>query len=121
MGVLGIHNPGVNAGSNAADVSEMDCPDRAHRFRLVYSEWARRWETYCAFFSGRLGAVVLFPGPNNEKWRTADIITPLSSNRWIIKEYELLLPIRMHVEWDDLTKVLPSMPLANLRSNVTVT
>ncbi len=103
------------------DVAKLGCPARAHKLRLSHD--GRAWTMDCAFFGGRVGATVIFPGPNQEEWHRAEVVAPLCSDQWEVVTSPVLLPpemTRMRVEWKDWTKVVPSVPIANLRTRVRV-
>ena len=87
----------------------MGCPKRAHKFHLSYG---RNWALDCAFFGARIGATVAFPGPNHEWWRRAEITMPLGEPALQIQTSRILVPRSgMCVEWSDMRKVIPSVPL----------
>lgn len=99
----------------AADVSALRCPSDAHQFRLIYDARRGMWALYCAFFSGKLGAFICFPGTSREDWSTVDVIVPLGSPKWQIDKTVILQPLKFRVEWKDLTKVIPALRCMNLR------
>jgi hypothetical protein len=94
------------------DLQALNCPARAHKFRLTYGP---NWSLDCAFFGGKIGATVAFPGPNHESWARAEVTVPLGSVDWRIERFQIVVPRRMSVEWD-VTKVVPSILLKNVRS-----
>ena len=94
-----------------ADVQQLHCPDKCHLFRLT---WDKQWYLDCAFFGGRIGATVVFPGPCRETWFRAEIITPLKSSDWSVTRSSIVLPRRMRVEWRDVAEVVPSVPIDNV-------
>lgn len=99
------------------DVQALKCPASAHRFRLTH--W-QNWGLDCAFFGGRIGATVAFPGPNSEAWTRADITAPIGSSDWKVATSRIQLPRTMHVDWFDLPKLAPSVPWRNVHSRVRV-
>lgn len=102
----------VDAVSNAV----LECPKDSHCFRLVHdSGW---WNVHFAFFGGRIGAFVHFPGPNSENWRTADVVAPIQSSNWHVRTFRLLLSLTPSIEWRDLNRMIPSLPLTNVQSGM---
>ncbi|MHC5057400.1 MAG: HNH endonuclease [Planctomycetota bacterium] len=102
----------------ASDIAPLECPEQSHKFRLTHNG---DWRLDCAFFAGKAGAKVLFPGPCREEWRRVDIVAPLHSNTWHVESSPVLLPpLLARVSWDgaDLKRLLPSIPVANAKSTV---
>jgi hypothetical protein len=98
------------------EIQTLGCPAKAHKFRLTYdSSW---WHMACSFFGGRIGAVVAFPGRNDEAWRRADIVVPLNSGDWTVTTSPIIVPTRFHAEWADTSRIIPSVPLVNLTVEV---
>jgi hypothetical protein len=89
-----------------------------HSFRLVHMDG--HWRAYSSFFGGRIGSFVFFPGPNYEDWSCADIVAPLKSKSWVFKKSEIIQPLRVVVNWDDSTQVIPSLKLQNSVSAIRV-
>jgi len=102
----------------AADLALLECPPGAHKFRLIHD--SGKWTLFCAFFSGRVGAVMDFPGPSDEPWRTIDILTPLKSKEWVVAPSSLLRPIIRRVEWKDFGKIIPSIPFCRSQTELSV-
>ena len=94
------------------DVADMECPANAHKFRLGHD---RDWSLDCAFFGGRIGATVMFPGPSGEQWSRAEVVTPLGSPDWTVDRSIVILPRRMHVNWGDLSRIAPSLRIRNVQ------
>lgn len=97
------------------DVADMGCPADGHKFRLTHD---RNWAMDCAFFGGRIGATVAFPGPSAERWNRVEIVTPLGSPRWSVETSPVIVPRRMHVEWGDLSRIAPSLRIKNVEHRV---
>ena len=97
------------------DIADLKSPDDVHKFRLTHAvHWGRDcWRLDCAFFGGRVGAVVAFPGPNYETWRTAIIAAPVGAATWSVERFETIVIRRMRIELGDLSKIIPSIPIAN--------
>jgi hypothetical protein len=93
----------------AEDIGQLGCPPSSHKFRLLHDRGL--WVVYCAFFSGRAGACVQFPGPSQEVWRTLDITAPIGCRDWSMRPSNILLPVRARIEWNDLRKIIPSVPV----------
>jgi hypothetical protein len=89
-----------------------------HAFRLLHDHgW---WRVFSSFFGGRVCSVVVFKGPNEEDWSCMDVRAPLGSPNWMTKAYNLLLPLRCHVEWEDVARIIPSAGMVNTRSELVV-
>jgi len=110
--------PTVNQAGFVANESihGLDCPPNAHRFALTYDQ--RSWFVLCAFFGGRIGAFVRFPGPNRELGRRVDIVAPLHSPDWEITTGKLFLPVRVCIEWADLSRIVPSLRIRNPQAQI---
>ena len=105
------------------DAQSMGRPKGAHKFMLTCApaaELSYNWGLDCAFFGGRVGATVAFPGIYRESWMRAEVTVPLQSNDWTVVKSEILLPRRMRVEWGNLTRVIPSVPITNLKSSLRI-
>ncbi len=89
----------------------------SHSFRLIHDRGS--WNVHFAFFGGRVGAFVRFRGPNRETWRTANVVSPIGSSEWQVSTTGLLLPLPCRIEWQDLNRIVPSMPLAKVHSAMT--
>jgi hypothetical protein len=93
------------------DIQSLGCPAKAHKFRLTYdNSW---WHFACSFFGGRIGAVVAFPGRNDEAWRRADIVVPLNSSEWSVTTSPIIVPTRFRIEWTNVSRIVPSVHLVN--------
>lgn len=103
----------------ADDLKSLECPINSHRLRLLYDDRKGFWKVYLAFFGGRAGAFVTFPGPSREKWCTADITAPTDSARWVITKSAIYQALSVRIEWLDMKHIAPSVPLVNTTSNVT--
>ena len=66
---------------------------------------------YSSFFGGRMGAFVVFPGPNNEDWGSAEIVAPIKSPSWEFKTTRIIQPLPVTVEWEDPEVICPSLKL----------
>ena len=97
------------------DMDHLQCPKGAHRFRLTHDQ---TWALDCAFFGGRVGATVCFPGPNCEGWRTADVTAYYAVQRkWEFDTLQLILPRNVRIEWADWRRVAPSIPVGSFRTS----
>ena len=102
---------------DADSIQALGCPENSHLFRLVYDRgW---WSVHFAFFASRVGAFVTFPGPSRETWRSANVVAPIGSCEWSVSKTRLVLPLTPQVIWGDLNRIIPSMPLTNVRSGMT--
>jgi len=97
------------------DIEFLECPKDAHKFCLVHDG---HWTLHCAFFGGRIGATVAFPGPNDESWKTATITAPLKPNKWTVEKSSIIHVRKMRVEWADVNKIVPSLPFQNVECKV---
>lgn len=89
----------------ASDIATMAAEDGGHAIRLYHTEG--HWHASFAFFGGQCGAIVRFPGPNLESWKTLEVRAPLNSAEWIATPMSFPVWMRFHIEWDDLTKIIP--------------
>jgi hypothetical protein len=89
----------------ASNVASMKSDDGGHHIRLYHADgW---WHTSFAFFGGKIGAVVRYPGPNHEPWTTLDIHAPLHSRDWTVTPMSFSVWMKFKIEWDDLTSIVP--------------
>jgi hypothetical protein len=95
--------------ARADDLAALHTADKSHAFRLSYF-WDQ-WNVYLSFFGGRIGAFVAIPGPNNEEWKTLDIVAPLHSNKWQLTYAQDIKPIVKMVQWHDLKRLAPTIKL----------
>jgi hypothetical protein len=100
------------------DVQAIHAAGNAHSFRLVHMD--QTWHVFSSFFGGRVGSYVRVPGPNQEKWRCADIVAPLRSKRWSLETSSILPHMKVRVEWSDGRVVTPSLKLQNTVSSVNI-
>ncbi len=85
------HQPDVSAGLlPRLAVSGLECPEGAHRFRLVHEG---RWYLVCSFFGGSLGAVAAFPGSSRESWETCEVTMGISTPPYEIAKTESVLTL----------------------------
>ena len=98
-----------------SDIEGLECPEGAHRFRITHK--SGYWSLDSAFFSGKIGATVSFPGPNHESWLRAEVTVPINSRDWTIQTSPIVLPRRMRVE-EDFGKVAPHLPITNVKSKM---
>jgi hypothetical protein len=99
----------------ASDIQPINV-DGAHSFRLLHMDG--QWQICFSFFGGRIGAFVQFPGPNHEEWCCADIAMPIELAT--IKTGRILQPLRPRIEWTDLTRIMPSVEMVNVKSEIHV-
>jgi hypothetical protein len=93
------------------DIESIAAKDHSHTFRL---SWERGWWNIAmAFFGGRIGAAVKFPGPNNEDWCTLDVTAPIHSKDWTAYRSKLEIPSYPRVEWLDLNKIVRGAEFVN--------
>jgi len=104
-------NPARNGFVVNADVNSLDCPPNCHRFSLRYDNGD--WTCVFAFFGGRIGATVSFPGPMVGEWRSAEVTVPFKGGdpTWQVRTSPLVIPtLDLRVEWHDMQQVMPSIP-----------
>jgi len=109
---------GINGFVHASDIEPINAANAAHSFRLLHM--GGKWRIYSSFFGGRVGSRVRFPGPNGESWNCADVVAPLKSKNWTIKTSRLLQPLQVRVEWQDPPKIIPSVEMLNVQSQMRV-
>lgn len=105
---------GTNGFVYPADIASLKAPKSAHSFRIQHDRGI--WHFYFSFFGGRVGAVAMIPGPNNENWRRADIVAPLNSKQWTISTSQILCPTQVHIDWKDPMRIIPSAEISNPRT-----
>ncbi len=94
------------------DTQTLMCPPDAHLFRLSYGQ---NWALDCAFFGGRIGATVAFPGPNREEWNRADIIVPIKDHAWKISTSKILVPRLMRTT-DQIDQMIRGVQIRNVQT-----
>jgi hypothetical protein len=99
----------------ASDVASLNAELNTHVCRLHGANgW---WNAAFAFFGGQIGAAVVIPGPNHERWKTLDVRMPIESSDWTVQEISFDLPgMRFNVEWLKLPKIIPSMAFVGIES-----
>ena len=97
----------------ASDVAALGAKTGSHACRLYGNKgW---WNAAFSFFGGKIGAAVVIPGPNFEKWKTLDIHIPIRSAEWEARTISFDLPaMRFNIEWTDFSRVIPSLPLVEM-------
>lgn len=100
-----------------ADVRSLGHP-RAHSFRLQHDRGT--WHVLSSYFGGRIGTSVIFRGPNNEDWRSAEIVAPLFSKNWEVRTSSLIQPCTARIEWRDPSRIIPSMRILNAAAQIRV-
>ena len=99
-----------------SDVATFAESDGSHAVRFI---WERgRWWAAFAFFGGRIGAMVNFPGPNQESWSVLYVKAPLYSNDWTNLKSSIPVFARYHVEWSDLNRMISTGGFINIKSEV---
>lgn len=99
-------------------LGQIKVQNNAHSFRLVHLDG--NWIVYSAYFGGRVGTIVVFPGPNFEEWITADLTVPLNSRQWTLRTSPLLQPLKVKPLWKGLDQIIPSAEILNVESVVRV-
>ncbi len=103
---------------HADDVRAIKGPQKSHSFRIFHMDGI--WHVYSSFFGGQVGSYVQLPGPNHESWLSMDIVAPLGSKDWTMKNSNILQPMKAHVEWNDGRVVTPTFKLQKAISSVSV-
>jgi hypothetical protein len=94
-----------------SDIQQLGCPSDCHRVVLRHD--GHQWICDFAFFDGKLGARVFFPGPRVADWHHVEVTVPYKGDKrdWDIRKATLItFPPRMRVCWDDQVKLMPSIP-----------
>lgn len=104
------------------DIQDLKEEEHVHKFRLSFrghSKSIRGWWTLdCAFFGGRVGATVSFPGMNAEAWNTAVITAPTESHDWEVQTSAVAVVRHMSIQWEGASEVVPTLPICNEESKV---
>jgi len=109
---------GGNGFVYASDVQPIKANGNSHSFRLLHMDG--HWHVYSSFFGGRMGSFVRFWGPNREDWYCADVVVPLQSRDWAVKKWRVLQPLTVRVEWEDPAKIMPSVEMLNVKTEMQV-
>lgn len=78
----------------------------SHAIRLSHN--GEIWNAYLSFFGGRICAVAIFEGPNDEDWNSADFSAPIGAKDWSVKTSILALPIKVQIEMS-VPRMIPSI------------
>ncbi len=104
--------------STLADISRID----SHVVRLVHDSSEQMWHGYFSFFGGQVCAVATFPGPNFEDWSSVELCFKVASKSHSVKTYRLTLPpTTTKVTWQQVPKMLPTLPLRNIHTQLSYT
>ena len=99
-----------------ADLDVIKASNSGHSFRLLHDGgW---WKVCMSFFGGRICSAVEFKGPNGEQWCCADLLAPLGSADWTFRPSRILQPLPTHVEWKDMTRIIPSVEMVNVQTEL---
>jgi hypothetical protein len=90
----------------------------SHSFQLTHA--GGHWHVYSSFFGGRIASYVMFPGPNKEDWRTANVVAPVKSKDWRVTTSRIAQPMGVNVEWRESAKIVPTIQLLNPVSELQV-
>jgi hypothetical protein len=104
---------------HASDIEPIKSEDRGHSFRLLHMDG--HWHIYSSFFGGRVGSFLRFPAPNGEQWCQADIQAPIESRDWKAATGRIIQPLTVRVEWEDPTRIMPSVEVLNVKTELKVT
>lgn len=108
----------ANGFVHASDVEPIKADGKNHSFRLLHMDGD--WRVYSSFFGGRIGSFVRFPGPNRESWSCADLVAPLRSNNWKMQSGRILRPLKVHIEWQDMARLVPTIKMLHSESKLIV-
>jgi hypothetical protein len=97
----------ANGFVRARDIQSLAADANAHSFRLLH--WNGEWCVYSSFFGGQMGSFVSFPGPNQESWTCADIVAPLRSRDWVVRNSQIIQPLRVKIVWQDSDQMSPTI------------
>ncbi len=98
------------------DIQTIAEPGGGHSFRFIHIHG--NWLVYFSFFGGRVAAFLRFPGPSNEDWNQMDVRSPIRSAQWDVATAKLFQPLAVRIEWQDLTKIAPSVGMFHVSSNL---
>jgi len=96
-------------------VADLNCPTGAHKFKFVQENGLLSLR--CAFFGGRAGAFVKFPGSCGGNWRTLDVTSFVRSKQMDAVPSSLVFLANGHTSaprttWQ-IDEILSSIPLTN--------
>jgi hypothetical protein len=94
---------------HANDVQEIIGSPNEHSFRIVHID--NEWHVLSSFFGGSIGAFVRLPGPSHEDWKRIDIVAPMRSKAWKVSRSNILPVMRIHIEWRDTERMMPTVKL----------
>lgn len=94
-------------------LSFLAAQDGEHRFLIIHD--GQLWTVYSSFFGGRVATQAQFPGPSNEKWKIVEVTVPLFSKNWRFETRTIYPAFEAEIEWQDVPKIIPSVPLSNGR------
>jgi hypothetical protein len=119
-GEMQVNRP-VIAGNGFAfveDIRDISAEGNDHAFRLTHMNSA--WHVFASYFGGKIGSYVGFPGPNQEEWRSAQIVAPLKSKNWTIQTSPLLTAKHVRIGWRGSSDITPTMKLRNAFASLEV-
>ena len=91
-------------------LSGIACPAGAHKFELIYS--SPGWQFLGAYFGGRIGTCVYFPGGRIADFLRCDVEVPVNGKEWSINKSGIYLPPhQIRTLWGNLSVIIPSMPI----------
>jgi hypothetical protein len=102
----------------AEDIRNISAEGNDHAFRLTHMNGA--WHIFASYFGGKIGSYVGFPGPNQEEWRSAQIVAPLKSKDWLIQTSPLLTAMRVRVGWRGSSDITPTLKVRNAFASLEV-
>jgi hypothetical protein len=102
----------------AHDVEPINDSAGGHSFRLIHDNG--HWFVFSSFFGGSVGTMVFFSGPNGEKWRCADIVAPIGSQKWTFKKLPLIQPLSYKIQLAGSAEIMPSFKLQHSASSIRV-
>jgi hypothetical protein len=97
---------------NNYDIQWMECPENLHK---VHIECDRPWiKMHVAFYGGKAGALVWFPGALNEGWRRAELIVGAGSSRPVIRTFRTFVDYPTPRISFDPREITPSVPFTGI-------
>ena len=101
-------------------VARLQCPPKSHKFRLTHDPLEKMWHFYGSFFEGKAGMYVVFPGPNNETWRSMEIVAPYDREMLAPDYHPMHRPFPVRAVLDPRL-MAPSLQIQTAELNITHT
>lgn len=97
---------------NNHDIQWMRCPENLHK---VHIECDRPWiKIHVAFYGGKAGAFVWFPGALREGWRRAELIMGAGRSRPVTRTFRTFVDYPTPRISFDPREIMPSVPFTGM-------